>query len=268
MWVDLRDEVIGTLLYLHADYEPELQGLMRCMHLDGAVCLDIGANIGLHTLLMSELVGSGGRVFAFEPQSRNFELLQKNLALNHAGNVVARRAAAGSREGVCRLAVHPTNYGDHRVASGSEGSEEVPLVTIDSALRDIPDNSISLIKIDVQGYETYVINGMQDTLRRNPHAILIIEVFPEALHAAGASASELVALLQKCGFDGWEFHDFRLIPCQQPHVYDLIRGGKYQDLVLSQHGERITEVLERLYGQPLWAPRPQPVSFGLHSDTA
>src|SRR5207302_3253625 len=132
-----------------------------------------------------------------------------------------------------------TNYGDHRVSSGTDGTEEAPMVTIDSVLRDIPDDSIGLIKIDVQGYELHVIRGMQQTLRRNPGVILIVEVFPDGLRAAGSSAFELVSCLQDWGFDGWEFHDFRLIPCQEPHVYDWIRGGKYQDLVLSRRGERI-----------------------------
>jgi FkbM family methyltransferase len=257
--IDLRDEIIGTLLYLGEDYESELQRLMRCLDLDGAVCLDIGANIGIHTLLMSELVGPGGRVFAFEPQSRNFELLRENLQLNGASNVVARQVAAGDREGVCRLALHPTNYGDHRVTSAGDGAEEAPITTIDSALRDSLDGCVGLIKIDVQGYESHVIRGMQETLRRNPGAILIVEVFPEGLHAAGSSAAEMVSSLRECGLDGWEFHDFRLIPCQAPHVYDLIRGGKHQDLVLSRHGGRITGVLERLYGQSLREKQCEPV---------
>lgn len=257
--VDLRDEVVGSLLYLQGEYEPEVQRLLRAIDLRGAVCVDIGAHMGLHTVLMSELAGPEGRVYSFEPQSRNFDLLQRNIAANGLQNVQARRAAVGDREGHCRMAVHATNFGDHRVAGGSEGAEEVPMVTVDSVLSGVT-GKIGLIKIDVQGYETNVIRGMRETLRRNPNVILFIEVFPEGLEAAGSSASELVELLRELDFDGWEFHDFRLIPCQQPHIYDLIRGGKYQDLVLSRRGERITGILARLYSErPLEARTPAAV---------
>lgn len=256
--VDLRDRVVGSLLYLDGEYEPEAQRLLRAMDLRGAVCVDVGAHMGLHTMLMSKLAGPDGRVFSFEPQSRNFDLLQRNIRANGLSNVQARRAAVGDRDGTCRMAVHPTNLGDHRVAAGgfNGGVEEVPMVRLDSVLSGLP-GAIGLVKIDVQGYETHVIRGMRETLRCNPDAILMIEVFPEGLEAAGSSASELVKLLHGLGFDGWEFHDFRLIPCQQPHIYDLIRGGKYQDLLLSRRGERITEVLSRLYSErPLQARSP------------
>src|SRR5262249_10058136 len=73
MGVELRDEVIGRLLYLSGEYEPYIERLVRYMDLRGGVCIDIGANIGLHTLTLSELVGPAGRVFAFEPEAHNFD---------------------------------------------------------------------------------------------------------------------------------------------------------------------------------------------------
>ena len=257
--IDLRDTVVSTLLYLEGEYESEVQRLMQAIGLEGGVCTDIGAHIGSHTLEMSRLVGPRGRVFAFEPQSRNFELLEKNVRLNGASNVIARHAAVGDRQGVCRLAVNAVNHGDHRVSTSGDGAEEVPMLTIDSALREVEDGAVRLIKIDVQGYETYVVRGLRETLRRNPEAVLFIEIFPEGLHAAGSSAAELVGELRDLGLDGWEFHDFRLIPCQAPHIYDLIRGGKYADLVLSRKGQRITGILERFYGQPLVARKSEAV---------
>jgi len=72
MRVDVRDYPIGQTLYLDGDYEPELQDLMRHLSLSGSVSLDVGANIGLHTLTMSELAGASGQVFAFEPEAHNY----------------------------------------------------------------------------------------------------------------------------------------------------------------------------------------------------
>jgi hypothetical protein len=58
MVVDLKDYVLGRILYLDGQYEADVQGLMHCMDLQGSVCPDIGANIGLHTIVMSHYVGS------------------------------------------------------------------------------------------------------------------------------------------------------------------------------------------------------------------
>ena len=65
--VDLRDRKLGRMLYQGRDHEASLARLFECADLEGSTCLDIGANIGLHTLALSRLVGPVGRVFAFEP---------------------------------------------------------------------------------------------------------------------------------------------------------------------------------------------------------
>ncbi len=258
MRVDLRDAVIGPTLYLDGEYEAELRRLFEAADLSGGVCVDVGANIGLHTISMSRLAGDRGKVYAFEPESRNFKILEHNLRRNGIRNVSAVQNAVGDREGSCRLAVHPSNYGDHRIAASGPVPEsnlshwqDLPMTTLDTALATVPAGSVKLIKIDVQGFEFHVVRGMRQTLRRNPDAILILEVFPEGLTAAGSSAAELVSAVRDLGFDGWELHDSRLVPMLEPWAYDLIRGGKYEDLALSRAGVRIGEVLGRLHGQPL-----------------
>ena len=67
--IDLRDRIIAKRLYLGIAWERDLQQLLAAMSLRGGVCLDIGANIGVHSLLMSELVGPAGRVYAFTSSS-------------------------------------------------------------------------------------------------------------------------------------------------------------------------------------------------------
>jgi len=101
MRVDLRDRVIGTRLYQGRGYEEEFQRLIRRAVTPGSVCMDIGANIGLHTLGMGRAAGPHGRVFAIEPESRNFALLSENLRLNRIENVTLIRAAAGASPGRC-----------------------------------------------------------------------------------------------------------------------------------------------------------------------
>jgi FkbM family methyltransferase len=274
------------LLFEYGHYETELQLLMGCMELDGTVCLDIGANIGVHTLAMSRLAGSAGKVFAFEPEAHNFRLLEHNLRLNGSSNVVAQRCAVGAEVGFCRMAVNRKNYGDHRIVPrdrppttddrpptedergrlvgaasgvvsgrssvvGPADGPEVSVTTIDAALREVREGAIRLIKIDVQGYECHVVEGMCQTLERHPETVVILEIFPDALRAAGRSAVELMQSLRDLGLTGWEFHPHRIIPLSEPWVYDLIRDGTDVNVILCRNGERLRAMLDRFYGRPL-----------------
>jgi FkbM family methyltransferase len=245
--VDLRDQVIGSLLYVQGDYEAELLRLIDTMDLRGSVCVDIGANIGLHSLAMSCAVGRTGKVFAFEPEAHNFHLLQHNLQANGASNVIPQQLAAGDAPGSCRLVLNPRNYGDHRVCTADVAGrrfQEVPLTTVDVCLQDVPDGAVGLVKIDVQGYECQVLRGMRGTMERNPEMMLILEIFPEGLQATGKSATQLMQMVRDFGFIGWEFHDHRVLPVSDPWVYDLIRDGRHVDVILSRNRKRLWAVLE------------------------
>ncbi len=253
MRVDLRDEIIGNQLFLEGDYEPEFRRLMEHLELEGRVCVDVGANIGLHTLTLSRRVGPGGRVIAFEPEEHNYRLLSENLRLNGVNNVDARRMAVGDRAGSVRMALNPFNYGDHRVARDGEtgAGQEVPLTSLDAALEEVPAGQVGLVKMDVQGYEHRVLEGMRRTVERNPELVLLLEVFPEALREAGSSASRLVRALVELGFDGWEFHHRRLLPLGQPWVYDQMWNGCEANLVLSRNATALKDAVARCFGRSL-----------------
>jgi FkbM family methyltransferase len=246
--IDLRDRIIAKRLYLGIAWEQDLQELLAAMSLRGGVCLDIGANIGVHSLLMSELVGPAGRVYAFEPERRNFALLEANLKLNRVTNVTAAATALGDSVGMCRLAVSPNNFGDHRVASSTEGrGGDVPITTVDAAMATVPDGAVRFVKVDVQGYEHHILRGMRATLERNPDLILALEVFPQALRAAGSSAQEVMERLRDIGMVGWEFLP-RLQPVQPPWIYDLIRDGDQVDVIVCRNAALLDEVLGRWHG--------------------
>jgi FkbM family methyltransferase len=245
LMIDLRDSVVGSLLYLEGEYEKTITGLLARADLRGRVCLDIGANIGLHTITLSKLVGDEGRVFAFEPAPDNFKFLKANVRKNHCRNVRCLQVAVGNTVGNCKLALNPTNFGDHRVAQATQEatSINVAMTTVDKVLHALPDETIGLIKMDVQGFEMQVLQGMTETLNRNSNAILLVEVFPEGLQQAGYSAGELVRFLRSLDFDGWEIHESRLIPLLQSSAYDLIRDGKYVDLLLGREPRELDRIL-------------------------
>ena len=145
----------------------------------GDVAVDVGANVGLVTLTMAAAVGITGRVFAFEPNERSAEFLAESLYLNAQrgmkAEVVLTRAAVGAANGVARLvapvrhrslgrvmdAVSPPSTDDAGVDGPGVATEvhEVPMVTLDDALAAVP--FVRLVKIDVEGYESEVLAGMQ-----------------------------------------------------------------------------------------------------------
>ncbi len=173
-----------------------------------ATILDVGAHIGYFALLSARLTGPTGRVWAFEPNPRLFEILVKNIAENGFGRqIFAVPQAVGSVPGPAVLYVNPTesmlsSLCSHAARHGSPwaASEEVSCTTLDawSAERGWPD--VDVIKIDVEGLEAAVLRGMTELARRNPHLQIIVELNIRTLAAAGVAVSEFWQALRTCGF--------------------------------------------------------------------
>src|SRR5882762_7707062 len=98
-----NDMFIGPCLETYGEYGAEEANTFRQLIRPGDVVADIGANIGSHTLLYSQLVGPQGRVIAFEPQPKIFHMLCANLALNGLANVATYQAGVGREAGVLKV---------------------------------------------------------------------------------------------------------------------------------------------------------------------
>ena len=244
--VDLRDRGVSWRLYLNHEYEPSLQSLFERMDLRGRTCVDIGANTGVHTLFLSRAVGPSGKVFAFEPDPRNARLLDKTLRLNAADNVILQRCAIGDREGTGWItAVRPRNWAQHRITETrplDRRAERVPMTTGYTALARAAPGAIALIKIDVEGYERHVLQGLRATLALNPSAVITAEIFPAALSEAGSSAQALVELFRELELDGYEFSDHRIMPLQDSSTYAWMTGSVV-DVVLSRERGRLEKLV-------------------------
>lgn len=167
----------------------------------GMHVLDIGANLGLYTSLLSRLVGEPGSVTALEPDPTLFEALAQNCRDNSLTNVRLYNLAAGSKTGRMSLFRSLANAGDNRLTSG-RGSAltqavEVGVETIDAVVAGRP---VDFIKIDVQGWETEVLNGMTHVLSGNPDVQICFECWPYGLGRAGSDPFELLGLLDRLGF--------------------------------------------------------------------
>lgn len=248
MQVDLRDKGLTRSLFFEGEYEPVFQRLAERIVSGGTTCVDVGANIGVHTLHLSRLVGTSGRVFAFEPDLRNYRLLKRNISLNRAFNVTAIKAAAGEVAGRGWLHRSNKNLGDHRLRPGHGGEGEVEVVVLDDRLVDVPPGEVTFIKIDVQGYETLVLRGLRRTVLRNPDAVLLLELSPALLQASGSSADALLQATAELGLNGWEVGAARAGAIMSAEEYIELLGDDEEHLLLSANVTRLQRILREHYG--------------------
>jgi FkbM family methyltransferase len=251
--IDLRDPLIARSVFLNQEFDSHVFEVLAELDLRGKTAVDVGANIGIYAVALNRLMGAGGHVFAYEPEARNYALLERNKELNNAASVRCINAAVGAAPGTCTLAINPHNWGDHWVTPDDQkpdwmGSQTIDRVKLDDQLAATADGQVAFVKIDVQGQELSVIRGMEQTVARNPDLVLFVEISPSHLRNAGTSATELVGHLTGLGFGGWELSSNRAIPMATPETYELMRGQYWADLLLCRNPAAIAGPVARYYG--------------------
>jgi FkbM family methyltransferase len=173
------DAVIGRSLRLYGEFAGDEVDSILAFLRPGDQVLDLGANIGVHSLAFAQTVGPAGRVIAVEPQHYCFQLLSANVTLNQLAQVLCLRAAVGEAPGACSVPrIDPTqrhNAGATTVSTeaslATEGQDIVPMISVDS----LGLSRCDLIKIDTEGFEDRVLAGAQATLRAH-HPVVYAEM--------------------------------------------------------------------------------------------
>ena len=183
-----------------SSYEPYETSILLALVDRGSTVVDVGANIGFHTVQLAHAAGSTGHVFAFEPDADNLCILRHNIAANHLANVTVVPKAAADRSGGLRLFRSAANRGDHRVYDSGDGRSavEIEAVAIDSVLSTV-EGPVSLVKLDIQGAEPAAVRGMRGFLQRHPEAWVATELWPLGLVRSGSSVSDYLDLLHGLG---------------------------------------------------------------------
>ena len=199
-------------LYFFGVYEPAIAAYAASVLAPGDVVVDVGANAGIHTVLFSRLVGPRGRVHAIEASPSIFKRLQANLALNGAErNTIAHNVAILDAPRRVPVFLHDSyNDGGTTIVSTEaarrdthqegtvEGKPLEQVIPIDDLMR------AKLIKIDVEGAEWLVVQGMRPILPRLPRdCSVLVEVTPRALADFGASVEDLKQLFKSNGFEAF-----------------------------------------------------------------
>jgi FkbM family methyltransferase len=186
----------AKLIYVH-DYEAGELEVLRHLLRPGDFVLDVGANFGIYSVLAAGIVGSTGRVWAFEPSSGTFASLQHNISANHLVNVLAHHVALSDAdgEGMLKVSLKGRDAWNTLGASlhGSDHEfEAVRCARLDSFFAgQAPSASPAMFKLDVEGWEWHVLRGAEQLLARKDAPMLQVEFAPAYSEANGESIEML-----------------------------------------------------------------------------
>lgn len=170
---------IATWIIHKGVWETFVDDVLCALARPGDTFLDIGSNMGYYAIKIGGLVGGEGRLFAYEPNPDLFEVLSDNVHINgFSGRAQVFQAAAGAEAGASTLTFERRFPGGGiaglgpEYAVGGREQKDIQVVSID----DTVDGEAHLIKIDVEGFEPLVLQGMKKLMARSPDAAVVVEV--------------------------------------------------------------------------------------------
>jgi len=193
---------VSRELALYGVFEHDETELLKNIVQAGDVVLDIGGNLGYHTLILSDLVGVQGKVFSFEPSLENFGLLKKNVLENNLQNVKIERLAISNISSTTKLFLSE-GPGGHRIQQSNfctDNFDVVNTITLDEYFKDDPIiNKINFLKIDVEGAELNVLQGMKSILK-NENLKILVELYGPFIREFGHEPNDLFEFFKKNNF--------------------------------------------------------------------
>jgi FkbM family methyltransferase len=181
MYVDARDMGIAPHLIMDGFWESWVTRLLGNIVKPGHVCLDVGANFGYFSILMSELAGTSGRTIAFEPNPRVASLL-KSTAFVNGNKFEVAQVAVSDKNGEAIFTVTDKELGGGTIQKNTPGANRsqytVPTISIDELVNSKGIKKVDIVKIDVEGVEPLVFAGMEKTIAANPGIQIIVEYTP------------------------------------------------------------------------------------------
>lgn len=193
-------------IYYHGLYEEEETSIIKKIVKEQMNVLDIGANIGYFSLMMANLIGPKGKVYAFEPNPKMFLRLKKNLEINpsYSDQIEINQLALGNMEGIAKLFCPPPGL---EGLGGLRNTKRIPIdktinvnvITLDKYVKEHNIKKIDFIKLDVEGGEYDVIKGAEDTLTKN-HPIILFEAEEKNIAPYDYHVFEVIDYLKNNGY--------------------------------------------------------------------
>jgi FkbM family methyltransferase len=171
MKVNPNDDGLSAELLVHGSHEPDTTKFVSKYLKENIVCVDVGANIGYYSTLYSKIVGRNGKVLAIEPSPVNFGYLKENLELQNFDNYLVFNCASGDKECSVRFLMDKRAnkcmiVQDENESSNNTDIISVPVRKIDDIIDESKVERVDFLKMDVEGYEWFAIQGALKTIQK------------------------------------------------------------------------------------------------------
>jgi len=204
MYVNVRDTAIAPSLIRAGFWEKFETQLIKEMIKPGMVIVDCGANIGYYSLITAKITGKYGKVYAFEPDPDNYQLLVDNIKNNGFTNIIPIKKAVSNKSGRRKLFSDEKNFGNISFSEDNINEKILSIyaetISLDDYFKNIVNNSkVDFIKMDVEGAEGLIMEGAKNILISNDLKIFM-EFSPNRITNIGVDPLKLLNNLQKYGF--------------------------------------------------------------------
>jgi len=204
LWMQLRiQDMTQETILLEAGWDPLLTEFTKEALADGSVFIDVGANAGYFTLIAAQCVGDSGKVLSIEPNPSVAKQLKVNVERSRLSNVIIEEAACSDSQSPLTLYIpDESKLGQASLSKANAGSIEsvnVRSVTLDQLILDNALETVTFVKIDVEGAELMVLRGMTETLRRYK-PIIVLELEPDLLAELGTTKDDVIGFLSKFSY--------------------------------------------------------------------
>lgn len=218
------NDAIAQHIKLGKPWEPHFKSVIENFITPGDTVIDCGANFGYNAVLMGKMLNNKGLLMAFEPQRIIYQQLNGNLILNNIFNSITYQVALGDGT-QSSTTMRPVDYESSWVNIGDtsigEGGEEVIIYKLD----DFSFDRVDFIKIDVQGYELFTLEGAKELLEKfQPN--LFIEIEPHQLIKFGITEDKLIEYIKSFGYRMFKINND--YPCD--HICTINDMNKIESL--------------------------------------
>ena len=235
MYVDDTDSLHLIQINPHGSF---LMEVMKEHIKEGDVVLDIGAHIGYYTVLFNDWVGPDGRVHAFEPNPELWDVLSDNITLNKSSSTTAWRLALGDISGDRIFYINEDKPVDGRLFRGD--IEHLKPIFVETSTLDewvvkhYNNKPVNFIKLDVQGSEGLVLEGMEECLQ-TPNLKIVLEFAPSHLQYSSVDAEKVLAILIYAGYTLHHIDSFthvvRPVKARQLLQYYTVERNQHTDIL-------------------------------------
>ena len=197
-------DFIGRMVYFFEDLDPKVTWVCQRILRPGDIMIDVGANVGLISIIAARLVGKTGTIHSFEPQPSLLDLFQQSIKANLYNQIILHPVGLSDRNGKMSLKVPKNNYGKGSLSRDYPAAEtiEIPIFKLSEYMKKYQLESIRLMKIDVEGHETQVIKGALELFKKVTPEVIIFE-FNEK-NKKLLWKNDIIQILHSIGYEFYE----------------------------------------------------------------